>query len=443
MTESLASGHWLAGRLYGRLYYGWAIVGVVLAANLVAFGISPVFGLFITPLEQEFGWDRATISRSLTLGTIMGAMLAPALGYVLDRLGARLLMSVFGLCSTLFFLALSQVQQAWQFNLFYGLVLAFSWTGVGQIMGTISINRWFVRRRGRAMGIVMMGASGGAMLFIPLCTLLIATAGWRVTYMALGAATLLMITVPTALLMVNRPQAAGLSGHEELNAHVSGEAAAGQRTGNGESGWRLREAAGTSTFWLTLVGVMLVSISVQGYFVHAIPHMETLGVTRAMASTTWGVFFLTGVFAKLGWGFVVERIGVRRALIALSLGEACGLLVLLNASSPALLIFYAVFNGIAHGPFLQLLAMVWADYFGRQHIGKIYGTVQPAVVVAASTGPWVAGHLFDLSGNYRLFFSMSIGFCLVAAVCFLLGRPPGPPRLPSPALEPNTGATAP
>jgi MFS family permease len=420
---------WFAGRLGHRVYYGWVVVAVVLLANLSVFSFNPIFGLFVTPLEQQFGWSRSVISRSLTLGTVVGALLAPGLGMLVDRVGTRLPMVVFGLGAAGCYFLLSGVRQVWQFNLIVALLYPLTWIGVGQMMGSVNVNRWFVRRRGRAMGIVMMGASGGSVIFIPLSTFLIATAGWRFTFQVLGVMAVLLISLPAFLLLVNRPELLGLAGHPELRGPRAAGGAAGPT--RAEEAWTLREAARTRAFWLTLLGLMVGTVAVQGYFVHAVPHMEARGFSRAIASAVWSAFFVTGVGAKFLWGFLIERIGVRRGLVLLFLGEALGLHLLLNAASPAALFLYAVINGLGHGPYLQLQAMVWAEYFGRQSIGRIYGVVQPAIVVSGSIGPWLGGYLYDLSGNYTLFFHLGIGLCLVAVAVFLVAPPPRRAAVPA------------
>lgn len=134
---------------------------------------------------------------------------------------------------------------------------------------------------------------------------------------------------------------------------------------------------------------------------------------------------MTGVVSKFMWGFIVERVGVRRCLVFLWLAECVGMYLLWTAGSAQALFIYAVLNGLGHGPFLQLLAMVWAEYFGRQAISRIYGAVQPAIVVAGSLGPWVAGYIFDRTGHYDGFFKLAIAFCLIAAFLFWLVPSPG------------------
>lgn len=410
---------WVAERLGRRVYYGWVVVGVALVANLSAFSFNALFGLFITPLQETFGWDRGDIARAIPIGTTIGAMFAPGMGFVIDRIGTRPLQMGFGLGAGVCLAALSLVRRVWQFDLVMAMLYPMAWIGVGQMIGSINVSRWFVRRRGRAMGIIMMGASLGAVLLIPVSTFLIQHSGWRSAYIVLGGLAVLFISVPAFLMLVDRPEQIGLGGHPELQGPGATQRGVAGAEGP-EAIWGLREAMHTRTFWLTLVGLMMGTLAVQGYFVHAVPHMESRGFSRVLAGAVWSVFFTTGVVAKFLWGFIIERIGVRVALVALFVGEAIGLYLLLTANSPAMLFTYAVVNGLLHGPYLQLQAMVWADYFGRSSLGRIYGTAQPLIVVAGSMGPWLGGYLFDVSGTYTHFFRLGIALCLTAALLFFL-----------------------
>ena len=424
----------IADRLGRRVYYGWVIVGVMFSANLSAFVFNTIFGLFFTPLEAEFGWGRSQISVAPLFGTVMASVMAPMFGYLTDRYGSRGLMVWLGLAAAAGHLLLSRIGAAWQFNILVGIVYAFPVTGIAWMMSSVNINRWFSRRRGRAMGIVMMGASASAMIFVPVVTYTIAVIGWRNSYAMLGVVNLLLIVLPAFLLVVNTPEQLGLGGHPELKSTPG----AGGGVSRLDADWSLGQAARTRTFWIVLTAIVLGNFAVQGYFIHAFPHMESLGFSRLNASAVWGAFFFVGVIAKLLWGFVIERIGVRTALVILFVGEAAGLYLLNSAGSITALYLYAAFNGLAHGPFLQLLAMVWADYYGKKAIGRIYGAVQPAFLISGSLGAWSGGIFFDLRGDYHLFFNIGIALCLTSAFLFLIAPPPTPPS----AVSASAGAVS-
>ena len=411
----------VAARVGQRFYYGWVIVAVLLTSNLIALSSNSTFGLFITPLEREFGWSRSQIAFAPAIGTVLGAILVPFIGFAVDRLGVRPLMVVAGLVAAVIYSLLGRLDALWQFYLLFGLLFAVMVPATGQMASNVSITRWFVRRRGRAMGMVMMGASGGGMIFVPVQTFLIESFGWRAGYLVMAAFPLLLISIPVYFLMIGTPDQLGLARHSELLPPGAGE---GDGPQHSEPVWSLGEAARTRTFWQTLFGVMLGTVVVSGYFTHAVPHMESLGFSRAVAATTWTTFFTVGVGAKFLWGFITEKTTVRWALVLLFLGEGVGLFLLLTAQSPRDLFVYAGVTGFCHGPFLQLIAQVWGDFFGRNSIGRIYGAVQPAVVLAGAAGPLLGGFLFDLFGNYGLFLRLLMGMAWFAALVFALDTPP-------------------
>lgn len=443
----------LAQRLDRRLYYGWVIVGVVFIANIAAFAINPSFGLFVGPLEQEFGWDRGTLARSLTLGTVVGAAVSPLLGALSDRVGVRSLMVACGTVAALCFALLSQVQQAWQYNLLLGTCYGVMTTGIGSVLGSVAVSQWFVRRRGRAMGIVMMGASGSGLVFVLLHSLLLATLGWRAAYLIQGALTLVLIVLPAWFLLIDRPETIGAQDEGGARPAAKAEPAPAAQPASAqptavqttaaqpsvtareappapapaaqdEHSWSLADAAKTRAFWVTLAGVMIGSFPVIGYFAHAVPILQSHGLSAGVAASAWATFFVTGILAKFVWGFAIERLSVRYSLAICFAAEAAGLFLLSQASSPLGAFAWAVLNGLGHGPYLQLLAMVWADYFGRRSLGAIFGTVQPFIVFSASLGPWVAGLLYDAGGSYDLFLRIAIGMTVVAGAIFLLDPPP-------------------
>ena len=419
----------IAERIAPRFYYGWTVVGVIFVANLSAFAFNPIFGLFITPLEAEFGWSRASLSLTLTFGTIFGAVMSPLLGGVYDRVGARRVMVFFSLAAAGLYVAISQANHLWQFYLFLGSVFALTVTGIAWMTTGITINRWFVRRRGRAMGIVMMAASGSAAIFLPVITFTIATAGWRGAYLVLASAMLLLITLPAFVLMIDTPEKLGLKDHPELTGPGAGSDGSKKE---GEA-WTLRAAVRTRAFWLVMGAIMLGNFAVQGYFIHSMPHMEAVGFSRWMASGMLTAFFMVSMAAKFGWGFLIERIGVRWGMIICFLGIGVGIQILNLARTPAMLVVYAGFNGFMQGPFLQLIAMVWADYFGRQAISRIMGVVQPAIIISGSLGVYVGGYVFDLNGGYANFFYLATGCCVMSAGLFLICRPPRQAVLLKPA----------
>ena len=412
----------LAHRLGGKLYYGWIIVGVLFVSNLATFSPNPSFGLFVTKFEAEFGWSRSSIALAPTLGTVFGAVFAPLLGRLVDRFGVRPLMIYGGALSAGCYFLMGGITAIWQLYLLYGVMFGVLCIGAGFLVSNVSITRWFARRRGRATATGMMGSSLGGLVFISVQALLIEWFDWRVALSAQGVFVLALVVLPGLMLMVNSPENLGLGGHRELRV---GSAEEGRESPKAtDDDWTLREALHTPTFWLLLCGIMMNNMMVSGYFANNVPHMESLGYSRIVAGSAWATFFFVGVFAKFTWGFIVEFTTVRWGLVLLNLGEFLGLYLLLTASRPMDLYIWATVHGFTHGPWLALSTQVWGDYFGRGAIGRIYGTVQPAIVLAGAVGPWLGGYIFDRTGNYTLFYQTLMSMMLIGTIIYAVARPP-------------------
>ena len=422
----------LARRLGNRVYYGWVIVGVMFVSNLVTFSPNTSFGLFVTRFEADFGWSRSAIALAPTLGTVFGAAFAPLLGRVVDRFGVRPLMIYGGLLSAGCYFLMGGIAVIWQLYLLYGVMFGVLCIGAGFLASNVAITRWFVRRRGRAMATVMMGSSLGGLVFITIQSLLIEVFDWRVALTAQGLFVLALVALPGMLLMVNAPENVGMEGHTELRIASSEPADKGsvekggaeQEDAPGGRDWTLREAMQAPTFWLVLSGIMMNNLMVAGYFANNVPHMESLGFSRIVAGSAWATFFFVGVFAKFMWGFIVEFTTVRWGLVLLNLGEFLGLYLLLTAKTPMDLYVWAVAHGFLHGPWLALSTQVWGDYFGSGAIGRIYGTVQPAIVLAGAVGPWLGGFIYDTTGSYTLFYQTLMGMALFGTLIFAVAQPP-------------------
>ncbi|MCZ6729477.1 MAG: MFS transporter [SAR324 cluster bacterium] len=414
-------GEHLARRIGGRLYYGWVIVGVIFVSNLATFSANTSFGLFVTRFETDFGWSRSAIALAPTLGTVFGAIFAPMLGRAVDRFGVRPLMVGGGLFGATCYFLLGNINAIWQLYLLYGMMFGVLSIGAGFLVSNVTVTRWFVKRRGRAMAVVMMGSSLGGFVFISVQAFLIEVFDWRVALSVQGLFVVVLVVLPGWLLMVNAPEDLGMAGHRELS-HGSQS----QHEGAVQQGedWTLREAMGVPTFWLVLGGIMMNNLMVAGYFANTVPHMESLGFSRIVAGSAWAAFFLVGVFAKFIWGFIVEYTTVRWGLVLLNLGEFLGLYLILTAKSKTDLYVWAVVQGFCHGPWLALSTQVWGDYFGRRSIGKIYGTVQPAIVLGGAVGPWLGGYIYDRTGDYTLFYQILMAMMLAGCLIYISAKPP-------------------
>ncbi|MBW2623925.1 MAG: MFS transporter, partial [Deltaproteobacteria bacterium] len=228
-----------------KMFYGWYIVAVSFLCWFAAdsFGWY-TFGIFIKPITEELGWTTVMLTGALTLRSIFSGLIDPIIGPLADtRHGARILMSAGVLIAGSVPLAVSRVSEPWQFYLFYGIIGALGMVGFGGLVTNAIISKWFIRLRGRAIGVSTMGVSIAGLIFVPMVHSLNARLGWRTTLVVLALIIWVLTIVPVVLLVRRRPEDMGLlpDGDEpEETAAEDGDLANGGPVFAGEEIWTLK-----------------------------------------------------------------------------------------------------------------------------------------------------------------------------------------------------------
>ncbi|MBP5977364.1 MFS transporter, partial [Brasilonema sp. CT11] len=201
---SLAS--YLARR---SLHYGWLVAGLTFIALLVAAGIRSAPGVLIVPLEQEFGWTRATISLAISINLVLYGLIGPFAATLMERIGIRRTM-VFSLAFVAVGVGLTTLMSAsWQLVLLWGIIVG-SGTGIiALVLGAVVVNRWFSERRGLVLGVLTASTATGQLVFLPMLASLVEHFGWRVATLTLSGVALLVIPL-IAIFMRDRPNQVGL-----------------------------------------------------------------------------------------------------------------------------------------------------------------------------------------------------------------------------------------
>lgn len=377
------------------------------------------FGLYVAVMSDELGWSKTALSGAAALQSVEGALLGPALGWIIDRYGARRMIIAGMVTFGIGFIGLGQVQTIGQFYLAI-LVIALGASFCGYFPLTIAIIHWFHRQRARALALMGLGMSLGGS-FVPVVAWFMQVHGWRATAVASGVL-ILLVGLPLSLVF-RQPLP---HDREQANDVAAGEAAAGDGASpGGEREFTAAQALRTRAFWLLAIGHGFALLVVSAVNVHAIAHMkEGLGYTVAQASLA--IMLMTG--AQTGGvllGSVIgDRFEKRYVAAVCMLMHALGLLLLTFAINIYWVGAFAILHGAAwglRGPFMQAIR---ADYFGRNAIGMIMGLSAIIIAMGQVAGPMVAGLLADLSGNYRSGFTVLALVAASGSVLFLLARKP-------------------
>lgn len=380
---------------------------------------NPVLGVFVAPLSETFGWSRAQIALAITIGSGAAALAAPAVGWVLDRWGARWVITVAGLGMGLCLLALGGMATLWQFYLLYSLGRALAQGGINAA-SSVTISNWFIRRRASAVAIASVGQRLGMAVIPVLAAVMIQTAGWRAGYLVLAAVALTVGVFPPAMLLRRRPEDVGLRPDGLAPAGDGGE----ELPPADDPDWSLRAAAGTRAYWLLGFAVALIMFSAGSVNFHQIPHLVDRGLSPTQAALIVTIFSVVAAGGGLAGGELARRVRARWTLAASMAGQAVSILLLTGVTGMVGAVVYAVCYGLFFGATVTLNQVIYADYFGRRSLGLVRGSFQPVQMAFNAAGPWVAGIWFGRAGSYDAVFQFfALTFLLAAALVALSTYP--------------------
>jgi MFS family permease len=354
------------------------------------------FGVFIKPLEAEFGWSRASISAGLSLCGLFSALALPLVGGLMDRYGVRrpLLIAV-----CLFALNVAAIGSTTSLGMFMALAALSGLTGAAQspLAYVKSISGQFNARRGLAIGIAMSGVGIGT-AFVPLLAQsLINSFGWRAAYLGMGALVFLL-AVPIAAAVIP----------DEPERHVSA-----RDESDLSQGLSIRMAIGSRIFWLLALSIFLASLALNGSLVHVVPMLTERGWTPDRAAMALAAAGLSGMVGRILVGFIIDRIFAPYVGGVFFLMAAAGIFLLIEDKA---VILGVVFVGLAAGAEIDMMGFLTSRYFGLSALGKIYGLLFALFTVAAGLGPYLIGLSFTSTKAYGLGFGTAAGLMILAGL---------------------------
>ena len=375
----------------------WLVFAVLFFGNGLNVGASVYsFGLFIDPLETEFGWQRTAISASLSFAAV-GSLASPLVGRLVDRYGSRSVIT----CSLLL-LGLSFLLRPLMLELWHWYALSFlqfsAMSGVSAIPAGRLIPVWFESAQGRIMGLAVAGINVGVIAIPILVRGILATDSWRTAYAVVGLAGIILALA--AMIFVREgPSRSDASDFDE---------------GPAASGLTVRDALRTKSFYAIMGTMLLGSFAHLGVLPALIPHFGNLGASPTLATITVTVMAAMGLLSKPTFGYIAERITARRAMMIPLILQSTGAILLVV--SPAVAWIGLPVFGIGMGAHGALFPLLVRESFGLRYIGSILGMLTVATVVPFSLGPVIAGLSFDVAGSYSPAFALFAVLFLISAV---------------------------
>lgn len=401
-------------------YYGWFIVALSFLSNLTMAGIRSAPSVLIHPLEAEFGWSRAAISSAASLNLLLLGLCAPLGGWLIDRFGPRRI--ILGCLATLGLglVSVTFIQELWQLIILWGIVLGVA-TGITPALGASIASRWFVHRRGLAIGIMTNANAAGQIVYLPLLMAMIVASGWRSALLVMAAASTVLLPV-IWLWMRDNPREVGLEPYrsEKLGAAAEKSRLSARGDIRPMSISAISEVFKTSTFWVLSGCFFICGVTANGLIgTHLIPHAVEHGIPQVTAAMVVGIMGGASFVGTTISGYLVDRIDPRKVLATVYALRGAALLILPFVTESVGLFFFAVLYGLdwyASGPATTtIIARVW----GADKVGRIFGLAfmfhQMGGASAAIGGGWVRMYFGDYQNAFL------IGGCLgLVAACLAL-----------------------
>src|SRR3954470_4829355 len=389
-----------------------ALVVLALCFTLAVLGrgLSESFTVFLKPISESFGWDRAQIVSVYSLTWLASGLTAPFVGRLFDHSGPRIVYALGLLLLGAAFLIAAHAQHLWQFQLSIGLCVGIGVAFIGNVPNSILLGRWFGPRLPTAMSVVYSAMGGGVLALLPASQLLIDHIGWRETYQVYGFAALGLLVplllLPWRMFALGSPQIAKKTDPDFI-----------------DDGWTLLSAmrhhafwALFSTFFFTAVGMYAIAAQIVAYLIDA-------GFPPLQAATAWGFSGVVLVFGMLGVSALDGLIGRRPSVLLSYAISILGifLLWLLQYSANLLLLtgFVVCFGSMigSRGPLITATAL---NIFRGERVGTIYGTISIGSGLGSGLGSWAGGLIHDWTHGYNVLFAFALVNLVMGLIPFLV-----------------------
>lgn len=385
-------------------HYGWVVVAAGALITCVAMGAMFALPVYLQPMVEDTGWSRAGISAAMTVGFIVMGISGFAWGTLSDRIGARpvVLMATVLLGAGL--LLGSQAHDLLVFQFAYGgLVGAAGGAYFAPIISTTL--GWFDKNRSLAVSLVSIGGGIAPMVITPFASYLIATNGWRSAMLSIAIGALIVIVL-AALLIRRAPT---------MTEPAPTPSAAAQPK-QASMGW---SALRTPQFIVLASVFFLCCAAHSGPIFHTVSYAMICGASALAAASIYSVEGLAGLFGRLIFGVLADRLGVRRVIVAGLVLQAVGIYTYIYVSELPQFYALAAVLGLAYGGVMPLYSVLARDYFSPRVMGTVLGGMVMTSSIGMAFGPVGGGWLYDTFGSYHWLYIASAAIGIAAAALAL------------------------
>ncbi len=402
-----------------KIFYGWWIVFVAFLSIGITYGTKGIFSVIQLPMLNDLNWTRSEISGALSANMLIYAIIAPFVGKYMDKVGIKTVLVLGSLLTGAAFMLCSMVTQVWQFILFFGVVLGIANTGMGMVPGPTAVNRFFVKKRGRALSIALVASPGGAVVFSMLAKHILPDMGWRTLFVVMAFSSWLLVTIPSFFLMKSSPEEIGLhpDGEEAGPLSISTNASTAVSAAEQDESWTLSELMVNLKSWSVFLPYFILGGAGWTVQAHMVPHLVQMGIPKADAIDGFTAFMFLGVISMLFFPSISDYMKRKNALAIAFIIQTVGVYLLSVAHTAVFMWAFVVVMGISYMGSYGIISALAADIFGRKNLGTVAGTMAMIASFGAAFGIYAGGWIFDtFNHNYSILWWMWLIALVLAAV---------------------------
>ena len=411
-----------------NIHYGWAMVGVTFLTALISAGTVGAPGVFIVPLQQEFGWTTAEISSALSVRFILFGLMAPFAAALLNRYGLRNVTLAAQLIVVSALVASLAMTKVWQLMLLWGVVIGIGTGMTALVLGATVAARWFAARRGLVVGILTASVATGQLVFLPLLASMTERLGWR---MALAFMCVMLAVSATAVLLFMRDRPSDLKQRPfgdkgtqpivvppPITAPIMAAALG-----------TLRDVSKHRAFWILFATFFICGASTNGLIqVHLIPMCLDFGIPQVQAASLLAAMGIFDFFGTIVSGWLSDRYDNRWLLFWYYGLRGLSLLFLpFSDFSFYGLSLFAIFYGLDWIATVPPTVRLTAQRFGSERANLVFGWIFAGHQIGAGTAALGAGLSRTMLASYLPAFFVAGALCVIAGLIVLaISRHPKP-----------------
>lgn len=405
------------------VFYGWWVVlsGTAIMALMGTFSYYGM-GVFFNSIKDDLGWSAAALGAALSLARIQGGVLAPGVGFLIDKYGSQKLVLIGVVLSGLGFILLGQTMSVVYFYIIFIFLVQ---GGVSAGMGNApmaAVTNWFSRRRATAHGVMNLGLSFGGILALPLARIIEAF-GWRQALVFAGA-TIWVVGIPLSFVIRHRPEDYGYLPDGDKPEDRSGDGDFPGAQAPREVTYSPWEAMKTQAFWSIALMFAARHFVTGSVALFLIPLLQERGMSLSAAAGVLSLMALIGTPGRVGFAWLGDRYDKRLVIGFCFAFQSVGIILFTTLGGNIGILFFLLLYSPTYSGVLPLIPAIQADYFGREWFATIRGLMTPVATASVVLGPIVVASIRDWTGSYEPAFA-ALGVSNVLALVFVaITRPP-------------------